>query len=935
MGRKSIEQSTPVSDEEVVEQFSRRLSKKPSFDRHGRFWTGSVQDQTARAVTPESPSTPLVGSPGRSGIRSSPNARSAGREGPHVQPVYNTSSSADNDTTSGHRRRKSRSSTKRQEESEAESSPSSFLTKTRQKFESLTTSAGGAQAPDEQVGSIGYPSVIPSPPILESYDRRPSGKVTTIRTFSSTTSSDNQRTPLTSPVQLTTDHKKILQLMKTTCGRMHGILFYRPATSESWASGYCAINVAPGSLVSQVKGDVTMTRTLIPDLRGCRVRTHYDSEAQKSYISVTTAFNESRYHFRPPVPETFDSWLAALLCWQPMRPKSRSGPSSANPALSTAEKRQSLARRFVDTAGQKKTSVVKIGRLLLWDGPVPPPPQRRTLQQISSLEGRRPQAPLSTSWIRASCTLHENGDFKIIAEPNSEVLTKLTLPHLSRDAIQQVHHSITGRDSCLIVHPQYTAVDGVLSELRPLIFGFETRQAADVWFTLLRSFAMPEIYDCRRLRRRQPGEHSTEIDKAGSMFRVERSITVKITEVRFNAAKTGNQPLPSQNSPQEPLSGSYYAELMIGDDLKARTSVRQGDRAAFWAEEYRFDRLPFENAAVSILVKDGSATEREWTTVTRGAYEQAQDEEDFSRAERIEVSTHDAVYGHVELQLDDLEKHREFEKRWPMINKDGQALGDILMKVALREVYVLMQDQYSALSDLLLNISNGLTSQFAQVLGNELRTLSDLLLDIYQVAGKTTEWISSLLEEEIDGIYKEAPPSRLRFIGRVHSSDSLESSEDREVLVRDLSRTANNEANLLFRGNSLVTKALDAHMRRLGKEYLEETLGDFLRDVVLQQPDCEIDPARLSSKEQRDQNWTTLFDLTNQIWETICSSANSCPPGLRSLFRHIRSCAEDRYGSFIKTVKYTSVSGFLFLRFFCPAILNPELFDLVPGQYET
>ena len=31
----------------------------------------------------------------------------------------------------------------------------------------------------------------------------------------------------------------------------------------------------------------------------------------------------------------------------------------------------------------------------------------------------------------------------------------------------------------------------------------------------------------------------------------------------------------------------------------------------------------------------------------------------------------------------------------------------------------------------------------------------------------------------------------------------------------------------------------------------------------------------------------------------------------------------------IETVKYTSVSGFLFLRFFCPAILGPKLFDLM------
>ena len=31
----------------------------------------------------------------------------------------------------------------------------------------------------------------------------------------------------------------------------------------------------------------------------------------------------------------------------------------------------------------------------------------------------------------------------------------------------------------------------------------------------------------------------------------------------------------------------------------------------------------------------------------------------------------------------------------------------------------------------------------------------------------------------------------------------------------------------------------------------------------------------------------------------------------------------------IETVKYTAISGFLFLRFFCPSILGPKLFDLM------
>ena len=185
----------------------------------------------------------------------------------------------------------------------------------------------------------------------------------------------------------------------------------------------------------------------------------------------------------------------------------------------------------------------------------------------------------------------------------------------------------------------------------------------------------------------------------------------------------------------------------------------------------------------------------------------------------------------------------------------------------------------------------------------------------------------SLAEGEIDGLHKESPPVRL---GK--HRDSNESNSDMDQSRRDVGKAGLVDANILFRGNSLLTKALDAHMKRLGREYLEETLGEQLREIADEDTYCEVDPLRMEPGENLMKNWKILMGIVKGIWGGIYNSHEKCPMELRKILRHIRVCVEDRYGELLKTVCYSSVCGFLFLRFFCPAILNPKLFGLLKGM---
>lgn len=905
-----------------------RTSRRRSEVRHGKIYEEPAES-TIRAVTPDP-----TGSTNME-ITALPSPPSFLPQHPSRYQVQDPSpsvSNTDEESTIEHRRRKAKKKSKHHDTLPADTSPNSFFEKTRKRLNSITTASSSAPRQNDSNISIGFPSVVQASVFPDIQEMRHQLPRTPRRTFSSDTATTAGTSSIRSPVVIESDADKVLKLMKTLCGRMHGILFYRPIGTTSWDSGYCAINVAPGTLVRQTKGDVTKQETLIPDLRGCTVRTHYDPQEQSAYLSVVHPVSDFGYQLRPPVPETFESWLAALLCWQPMRPKGIHNKMAKPQSISISDRPNMGNRRMSDISGIRSTAVVKSSQMVLWDGALPAGSYRHQAKRMKL--GQQEQHGL---WRRVNCTLHENGTLRLLAEENATPVRSMKLNSLARCAIQRLDESVLGAKHCIAIHPQYSINSIRASASNPLVLSLNSRVAFEAWFVLLQAMTVPELYgpetDPIGMSRPKSSDDSTALR---NMFRIERSLHIRIIEARFPEYAKGQNQHDSQNARLAPRSydrrgTGIYADVMLGRELRARTVDKPFSNSIFWAEEFCLADMPSMLSSVSIVLKTGNPDEKEWTMTTKGDYEVPTDN-GTPNFEAIEVASHDSVYGRVDVPLYDLEQDRFIEKWWPLVNNNGGDIGQGLIKLSLEENVVLMEAEYAQLSALLHNFDNSLTSQLGQALGSELKSLSDVLLDIFQASDTVEDWINNLVEEEIDGIYRDQPPLRMRYSGRIHSNDSYESAEQRELLVRDLSRSATMEANLLFRGNSLVTKALDAHMRRLGGDYLERTLGEKLRSIVANDPDCEVDPNRVRSHEQRERNWSNLIGLTSSIWQAVAASVSDCPAGIRIILKHIRSCAEDRYGSFIRTVKYTSVSGFLFLRFFCPAILNPKLFGLLDGK---
>ncbi|KHN70906.1 Ras GTPase-activating protein gap-2 [Toxocara canis] len=134
--------------------------------------------------------------------------------------------------------------------------------------------------------------------------------------------------------------------------------------------------------------------------------------------------------------------------------------------------------------------------------------------------------------------------------------------------------------------------------------------------------------------------------------------------------------------------------------------------------------------------------------------------------------------------------------------------------------------------------------------------------------------------------------------------------------------------HLMFRGNSLATKAMEAYMKLVADEYLKETLGDFVKSVLESTENCEVDPLKMVGNSQAtlEKNRQHLMFNVQAAWGKIVNNTSCFPAELRDIFDSIRHRLEkaDR-----RDLADTLISSSIFLRFLCPAILSPSLFNLV------
>jgi hypothetical protein len=721
----------------------------------------------------------------------------------------------------------------------------------------------------------------------------------------------------------TGDANKILMLMKTLCGRMKGQVEYQTVENGPWYPGVCYIDDVKGSLMHEGDDRGPFHITVISDLRGCRVKPMNSTERQVKCLELSNRALGVEIHLLPMVPAEYDLWLAALLCWQQIRTGTLPGSPPRSAAGTLSERRSGVQRRdssFNSLTGSKGANIIKVAKLLLWDKGAPSSPSA-IVRRPSTRDLR---GSSRSCWRRVSCILQDNGEFKLLTENDITLLSVIQLSQLSRCAIQRLDRSVLEEEYCIAIFPQYTSTSTTLSIFRPVYIALESRLTHEVWFCLLRAFTIPEIYGPQPFNGEQYDNLgvSQPTPPTNDMFRIEKSISLRLIEAKIRRPIIKTDSFSLGRSPrvdhQDPSVGDYFAEVVLDGEIRARTITKTETKNPFWREDCEFLDLPAHLPRLSIVLKQVEHP----PVANHGFLSSPSTNSPTTQPTEVHCGT-------VDLSIDKLDRGKDSEAWFPILDDQQEQIGEMFLRIRHDELVVLLAKDYQPISELLHNFGSGLTVQIAQVIPTNLKALSETLMNIFQVSGHAGEWLTALVEDEIDGVGKETPVRRLRWSRRIGSNESFHSVSDREQNVRDMGKSLQGEANLLFRGNSLLTQALDFHMRRLGKEYLDEVLSEKIIEINALNPDCEVDPSRISHAEDVSKNWTLLISLTTDVWESISSSAIRCPPELRQILKYIRAVAEDRYGDFLRTVAYTSVSGFLFLRFFCPALLNPKLFGLL------
>jgi Ras GTPase-activating protein 1 len=146
--------------------------------------------------------------------------------------------------------------------------------------------------------------------------------------------------------------------------------------------------------------------------------------------------------------------------------------------------------------------------------------------------------------------------------------------------------------------------------------------------------------------------------------------------------------------------------------------------------------------------------------------------------------------------------------------------------------------------------------------------------------------------------------------------------------LNDLDIDHEDSAATLFRANTLATTLMDQYMKMTSTLFVHTAVQSVINKIMESKQSCEINPNLLDNASDVDINVRHLIFLLNEVVTSIIQAIDAYPVVLKYICNCLQRKVKQKWPN-DPLVRTRVVSGFVFLRLLCPAILNPKQFNLI------